>query len=259
MSHAKERTEKNCLNCGAQVQGRYCHICGQENIETHETLWGLFTHFVYDITHFDGKFFSTLRYLLFRPGFLSMEYLRGRRASYLHPIKMYVFTSALFFFILFAVRNEEDVIKGVDWDIQEKRAALLQRMATTTDTTVRLKMQDSLRSMDTTLVIMEASKLIDKHPSMPDSVRSGIMEAIQKDQKNSINISFLGNDMPPSETAYDSLQARLPAAQRDGWLRQYIVRKTYQLNAKFRYDQGQIIRKVLSKFIHSLPQMMFIS
>ncbi|MBP0577674.1 DUF3667 domain-containing protein, partial [Campylobacter jejuni] len=75
---------------------------GQENIEPKESFWHLTTHFIYDITHFDGKFFSTLKYLLFRPGFLSKEYLKGRRAGYLHPVKMYVFTSALFFLIFFS-------------------------------------------------------------------------------------------------------------------------------------------------------------
>ena len=37
MSHQKERVEKNCLNCNAEVQGRFCQVCGQENIETKES------------------------------------------------------------------------------------------------------------------------------------------------------------------------------------------------------------------------------
>jgi hypothetical protein len=57
-------------------------------------------HFFEDLTHFDGKFFHTMNPLLFKPGFLSEEYMRGRRASYLNPIRMYLFTSAIFFFIL---------------------------------------------------------------------------------------------------------------------------------------------------------------
>lgn len=102
MSHFPERNEKVCLNCGSLLYGRYCHECGQENIEPKESFWHLTTHFIYDITHFDGKFFSTLKYLLFRPGLLSREYFKGRRAGYLHPVKMYVFTSALFFLIFFS-------------------------------------------------------------------------------------------------------------------------------------------------------------
>ncbi len=106
MSHFPERNEKICLNCGSLLHGRFCHECGQENIEPKESFWHLTTHFVYDVTHFDGKFFSTLKYLLFRPGFLSKEYFKGRRSGYLHPVKMYVFTSALFFLIFFSFYSQ---------------------------------------------------------------------------------------------------------------------------------------------------------
>ncbi len=106
MSHLKERKEKTCLNCQASpLYGRYCHVCGQENLEPKETVWHLILHFFNDITHFDGKFFATVKYLLKKPGFLSAEYVRGRRASYLNPIRMYVFTSAIFFLILFSLKS----------------------------------------------------------------------------------------------------------------------------------------------------------
>ena len=103
MSHLNERKLKNCLNCNAQIHGKYCHICGQENIEPAETVWHLVAHFFNDITHFDGKFFSTLQLLIFKPGFLSAEYKMGRRAGYLNPVRMYIFTSFLFFLIFFSV------------------------------------------------------------------------------------------------------------------------------------------------------------
>jgi hypothetical protein len=110
MSHLKERKEKNCLNCKATLYGRYCHVCGQENLEPKETIWHLVQHFFNDITHFDGKFFATVKYLLRKPGFLSAEYMAGRRASYLNPIRMYVFTSAIFFVILFALKDPKDMV-----------------------------------------------------------------------------------------------------------------------------------------------------
>lgn len=110
VSHLKERKEKICLNCHTALIGRYCHVCGQENLEPKETVWHLVTHFFNDITHFDGKFFSTVKYLLRRPGFLSAEYMAGRRASYLNPIRMYVFTSAIFFLILFSLKRPRDMV-----------------------------------------------------------------------------------------------------------------------------------------------------
>ncbi len=109
MSHLKERKEKACLNCGAAIYGRYCHICGQENIETKESFWHLVKHFIEDITHFDGKFFNSLKYLLFKPGFLTTEYLRGKRSSYLHPIRMYIFTSVFFFLIYFSFYQKNEI------------------------------------------------------------------------------------------------------------------------------------------------------
>lgn len=110
MSHMHEREEKICLNCGAQLTGRYCPDCGQENVEPKESFWHLVRHFFEDITHFDGKLFATLKYLLFRPGFLTEEYIKGRRASYLNPIRMYLFISAMFFliFMSFFISHNDD-------------------------------------------------------------------------------------------------------------------------------------------------------
>ncbi len=104
MSHGKIRKEYDCLNCGVTVQGKYCQDCGQKNIEPKETLWSMVVHFFTDITHFDGKFFKTLGILFTQPGLLSLEYVKGRRVKYLNPIRMYVFTSWIFFsFLLLTV------------------------------------------------------------------------------------------------------------------------------------------------------------
>ena len=65
MSHLKERIEKDCLNCGTLVQGRFCQLCGQENVEVKESFFQLIKHFLADLTHFDGKLWKTLQLLLF--------------------------------------------------------------------------------------------------------------------------------------------------------------------------------------------------
>jgi Protein of unknown function (DUF3667) len=124
VSHLKERKEKNCLNCQSEVVGRYCHKCGQENLEPKETVWHLIQHFFNDITHFDGKFFETVKYLLRRPGFLSLEYMRGRRMAYLNPIRMYVFTSAIFFIILFSMKKPEDMARASDYTKDDVKVAM---------------------------------------------------------------------------------------------------------------------------------------
>ena len=101
MSHLKERSETNCLNCGTLVAGRYCQHCGQENVEVKESVWRLLMHFIEDLTHFDGKLWKTLKLLLWKPASLTKYYMDGKRATYLHPIRMYLFVSAVFFLVIF--------------------------------------------------------------------------------------------------------------------------------------------------------------
>lgn len=111
MSHQPQRAEKDCLNCGTTVAGRYCQQCGQENVASHMRFLALTRHFIFDIFHFDGKFFDTLRYLLFKPGFVPAQYMAGKRVSYLDPVRMYLFTSALFFLIFYTVANTDGLAK----------------------------------------------------------------------------------------------------------------------------------------------------
>src|ERR1700730_15650741 len=95
------REDKTCLNCGFTVEERFCSRCGQENIEPKESFGHLVGHFFADITHFDSKFFMTVKDLVWKPGFLTKEYAEGRRMRYLNPIRMYVFISAIFFLVIY--------------------------------------------------------------------------------------------------------------------------------------------------------------
>ena len=71
------------------------------------------SHFFSDITHFDGKFFTSMKDLVLKPGFLSKEYMRGKRASYLNPIRMYLFTSFIFFLVFFSLYKVDENIVNV--------------------------------------------------------------------------------------------------------------------------------------------------
>src|SRR5205085_3367447 len=66
--------------------------------------WALIRHFLYDLFHFDGKFFDTVKNLLTKPGIIAMEYTHGKRTKYLDPVRMYLFTSAVFFLVFFTTQ-----------------------------------------------------------------------------------------------------------------------------------------------------------
>lgn len=103
MSHQPLRTEKNCLNCGQEVPDRYCSHCGQENIESRMSFLGLVAHFFEDLTHYEGKFWKTLQQLFFKPGYLTVSFLDGKRNSSLPPVRLYIFVSFLTFFLAHAL------------------------------------------------------------------------------------------------------------------------------------------------------------
>jgi len=77
---------------------RYCSNCGQKQAGPHDhSVWHLSVEAVGDFFHLDSRFFSTLRPMIFQPGFLTTEYLSGRKARYFHPFKLFLFLSFLYF------------------------------------------------------------------------------------------------------------------------------------------------------------------
>lgn len=90
----------SCANCGTVLTGKYCGECGQRHHDhpVHDV-----RHFIgeaiEDLTHADSRLWQTLTALLFRPGFLTREFLDGRRARYLPPIRLYLVVSVIFFII----------------------------------------------------------------------------------------------------------------------------------------------------------------
>jgi hypothetical protein len=104
------RDDNECQNCGYTVDRAYCSNCGQKNTETRQPFHHLFTHFVEDLTHYDGAFWKTIKHLLFRPGRLTREYLEGKRQTYVPPVKLYIFISFVTFFLMsFLLKGESDL------------------------------------------------------------------------------------------------------------------------------------------------------
>ena len=77
----------------------YCSNCGQE-FQTDDSVKGFLMHFLSDYFTFDSKIFKSYFPLLFKPGFLTIEYLEGKRAKYIPPLRMYIFISIIFFIAL---------------------------------------------------------------------------------------------------------------------------------------------------------------
>jgi Protein of unknown function (DUF3667) len=94
--HAKPAA---CANCGEPVSGRFCSNCGQRLDHAVHSVWHFAGEAVEDLTHADSRLWSTLGALLFKPGFLTCEFLAGRRVKYLPPLRLYLVLSLLFFVV----------------------------------------------------------------------------------------------------------------------------------------------------------------
>jgi hypothetical protein len=97
----------HCQNCGAPLGGPYCSACGQHDVDYHRSLWPIVEDSLEGFLHFDGKFFRTVRWLFTRPGFLTKEFIAGRRVSYTQPLRLYIFASFLYFAAGFAFNSGE--------------------------------------------------------------------------------------------------------------------------------------------------------
>ncbi|HEY4936418.1 MAG TPA: DUF3667 domain-containing protein [Puia sp.] len=233
MSHGKIRTEKICLNCGTETTGRFCPNCGQENIEPKQSVWHLVTHFFSDITHFDGKFFSTVKDLFTKPGFLSKEYMIGRRASYLDPIRMYIFTSAFFFIVFFSFVNTNKM--PVRSDVRSLY-----------DPELLTQLAEAKTSRDSLEILTEYNKVANSF------IKSNTDSSRKLEHKR-----FFNNY--PSIESYDSIQKALPFEKKDGWLKKRVIIRILMIEQRFDRERGEFIRELFTNFIHNFPKMLFIS
>lgn len=89
-----------CRNCGALAGGVYCPQCGQETAVALPTARTFLKDAAGRYVALDGRLWRTLGALVFRPGWLTREYLLGRRRRYVRPGRLFLVLSLLMFAVL---------------------------------------------------------------------------------------------------------------------------------------------------------------
>ncbi len=84
----------DCLNCGTPLAGDFCHRCGQKHGPRVLPARALLAGVVDDVLSLDARVVRTLRALLSRPGWMTCEYLAGRRVDFIPPFRLYLLVSA---------------------------------------------------------------------------------------------------------------------------------------------------------------------
>ena len=89
-----------CRNCGAEAPGMFCPACGQETSLALPTVRAMLREAAGRYVAFDGRMWRTLFALVSRPGFLTREYLAGRRRRYIRPGRLFLVLSIGLFALL---------------------------------------------------------------------------------------------------------------------------------------------------------------
>jgi hypothetical protein len=113
--HFKVSDDHQCENCHQPLAGPFCAQCGQQAESTLKYFWVVILHLLDDIFSFDSRAARTILPLLTRPGFLTNEYIAGKRVHYVPPLRLYLFVSIVFFITLkFFVLNDNNNILNVN-------------------------------------------------------------------------------------------------------------------------------------------------
>ena len=127
----------HCLNCGAELKGKYCHVCGQEATSKTPTVGAFLVEYANHAFIWDSNFFKTIWNLISRPGYLTKEFIAGKFASHEHPLKlnMFLLFVLITLFVFFAgtekvnnkvhnITNNEAVLAGLQLEFMIARGEL---------------------------------------------------------------------------------------------------------------------------------------
>ena len=173
-----------CANCGAPVNDRFCAHCGQRVEHQVHSLGEFMGEAAEVITHADSRVWRTFVPLLLRPGFLTQQYLAGRRASYLPPFRLYIVLSVLFFLMVSLFTPAPHLQTG---DPAQGRIELQKELDKATDPQAQAALRRSLQlvnALDTT----KSSKPTDASQcetrlsgaSLPDWLRARMVRGCRK-------------------------------------------------------------------------------
>ena len=85
-----------CKNCGNTFQGNYCPHCGQNRHTPRFTIRNAFQNILSGFFNIDHGFSRNLIELLYRPGYMIRDYLKGKRVHYYKPFQTLFVLAALY-------------------------------------------------------------------------------------------------------------------------------------------------------------------
>lgn len=273
MSNSTLRKEKDCLNCGAKVEERFCPKCGQENTINRPSFHYLFTHFFEDLLHYDSGFWKTMKTLIFKPGIIVKEYLAGKRKTFVPPVKLYIFISFITFFLPhilpdFGNENQTEETEKVESASKPDSNSGFEGIEI-----AGVKNVKTVEQLDSIQKSLPENKKI---PGIEYKVYQSILKSTSENnlavltdsakidrKKNSVfdfsedGFNFGKYKNIKTAEQLDSIDNSFPERERLGWVSKKMFYKLIEIRKKER-ETGQKFSTVFwDKFINNLPKALF--
>ncbi|EDP70688.1 hypothetical protein FBALC1_08013 [Flavobacteriales bacterium ALC-1] len=251
----------NCQNCEKPYEEgfQFCPHCGQKTNDE-LTIGVLFYNTISNYFSFDARFLKSFIPLMFKPGYLAKEFIKGKRLLFLHPAQMYLFVSVVFFF-LFSF-NARQQVQSLDENLAK---TLIKASDTITDQHVldslkfakvkRRKAEDSIGRAIAKKTMMETSKFTGMTETQIDSIiNSDKFKASSNNGGFNFNFDDFGEEVDsliainaPDKEIYKKMGMNDDAG--------YFKRKIYAQALKFYKSRKG--GSILQAFYDTIPIAMF--
>jgi hypothetical protein len=122
---------KRCRNCNTELLDQFCQHCGQKDVDLSKPFKSIVHSLLDNWFSLDNKLVKSIPLLLLKPGFLSREFADGKRVRYSSPLKLFLFASLAYFFLLGLSDNNLKIESNVTFNEKESSHSIVTDSITT--------------------------------------------------------------------------------------------------------------------------------
>ena len=155
---------QHCLNCGTELNGMYCHVCGQRATSKTPTVGAFVLEYLNNAFIWDNQCVQTIWKLIRRPGHLTNEYLSGKFTSQEHPLKLNMFLLFVTITLFALFSSSEKVTDSVNSVMSDEKAHItVEVQYLKNDEELYTKLQASPRD---TVQLLAPLDLVERYPEI---------------------------------------------------------------------------------------------
>jgi len=255
----------HCENCGAELQGHWCAKCGQPAIDYRRSFRYVIADLLNEFLNWDSKFFATIALLLVRPWKLTNEFLAGHRVRYVHPLRLYLLASILFFFAAtYGIKSAH--LQPLDLSPSTRAEIRSELMKENVSPEVQQKIEEALGGKPVSSEKRAALEQQLKNESLPKEARDAIQQRLDYGDPTPLDarakLEETMKDLPPEVRAkvhesFKKAQDKAVIFEADKDEKPNDMPKWLEKRAREKFgEHGTNIQLFLVTLISNLPYMM---